>query len=77
MKALLLFSGVSALAVAVAMSQGGPRPGDLGASPQPVGDAGVAWYTTWETATAEAKRSNRPIFFMAAAATCSGISGVF
>ena len=28
-------------------------------------------------ALAEAQRSNRPIFFMAAAATCSGISGVF
>ena len=55
----------------------GPRPDDLGASPQPVGEAGVAWYTTWETARDEAKRSNRPIFFMAAAATCSGISGVF
>lgn len=55
----------------------GPRPGDLGASPQPVGDAGVVWYTTWDTALAEAQRSNRPIFFMAAAATCHGISGVF
>ena len=55
----------------------GPRPTDLGASPQPVGDAGVARYTTWETALAEARRSNRPIFFMAAAATCNGISGVF
>lgn len=55
----------------------GPRPTDLGASPQPIGEAGIAWYTTWETGLAEAKRSNRPIFFMAAAATCSGISGVF
>ena len=55
----------------------GPRPDDLGASPQPVGEAGIAWYTTWETAQAEAERSNRPIFFMAAAATCNGISGVF
>ena len=55
----------------------GPRPSDLGASPQPIGDAGIVWYTTWDTALAEAKRSNRPIFFMAAAATCSGISGVF
>ncbi len=55
----------------------GPTPGDLGASPQAVGDAGVAWYTTRETAIAEAERSNRPIFFMAAAATCNGISGVF
>ena len=65
-----IFSGGLALAQ-------GPRPDDLGASPQPVGEAGVAWYTTWETARAEAERSNRPIFFMAAAATCSGISGVF
>lgn len=55
----------------------GPRPTDLGASPQTVGDAGIAWYTTWDSALAEAKRSNRPIFFMAAAATCNGISGVF
>lgn len=45
----------------------GPRPGDLGASPQAVGEPGVAWYTTWDTALDEAKRSNRPIFFMAAA----------
>lgn len=55
----------------------GPTPKDLGASPQPVGDAGIAWYTTWHTAKAEASRSNRPIFFMAAAATCNGVSGVF
>lgn len=77
MKALLLLSGLSVLANGAAWAQGGPRPGDLGASPQAVGEAGVAWYTTWETATEEAKSSNRPIFFMAAAATCSGISGVF
>jgi len=59
------------------LSAQGPRPDDLGASPLPMGDPGVAWYTTWETALAEAKRSNRPIFFMAAAATCNGVSGVF
>lgn len=46
-------------------------------NPQSVGEAGVAWYTTWETGLEEAKRSNRPIFFMAAATTCSGVSGVF
>ncbi len=46
-------------------------------NPQAVGDAGVAWYVTWETGLAEAKRSNRPIFFMSAAAQCSGVSGVF
>jgi hypothetical protein len=75
---LVLFSAAVLVTTTVlASAQGGPRPNDLGASPRPVGDAGVAWYTTWDTALAEARRSNRPIFFMAAAATCSGISGVF
>jgi hypothetical protein len=46
-------------------------------NPQAVGDEGVAWYVTWKTGLAEAKRSNRPIFFMSAAAQCSGVSGVF
>ncbi|MEM9281562.1 MAG: hypothetical protein AAGA96_07050 [Verrucomicrobiota bacterium] len=49
----------------------------LPANPLPVGESGIMWYTTWETALAEAKRSNRPLFFMAAAAGCSGISGIF
>ena len=77
MKALALFTAVLGLSSLHVCAQGGPRPDDLGASPQPVGAAGIAWYTTWETAKEEAKRSNRPMFFMAAAATCSGISGVF
>ena len=55
----------------------GPRPTDIEPNPQAVGEPGIMWYTTWDTARAEAARSNRPIFFMAAAATCSGISGVF
>lgn len=55
----------------------GPRPIDIGSSPQEIGTAGVMWYATWDTALAEAKRSQRPIFFMAAAAQCDGISGVF
>ena len=45
--------------------------------PQAVGESGIAWYTTWKTGLSEAQRSNRPIFFMSAATTCSGISGVF
>ena len=65
-----------AAGASLACSQG-TRPDDLGASPQEVGTPGIAWYTTWDTALAEAKRSNRPIFFMAAAATCNGIPGVF
>ena len=68
---------ITFLSGGILLGQGGPRPDDLGASPQPIGEAGVAWYTTWEPALEEARRSNRPIFFMAAAATCSGISGVF
>jgi len=55
----------------------GPAPMDIEDNPQGVGEAGVAWYTTWETGLAEAKRSNRPIFFMSAATTCSGVPGVF
>ncbi len=53
------------------------RHSDVPDHPQSVGDAGIAWYTTWETGLAEAKRSNRPLFFMSAATTCSGVSGVF
>ncbi len=68
---------VASLAITTLAIAQGPRPGDLGASPQAIGAPGVAWYTTWDTATAEAARSNRPIFFMAAAATCNGVSGVF
>ena len=55
----------------------GPGPTEIGASKQPIGSPGVVWYTTWDTALAEAERSQRPIFFMAAAAQCNGISGVF
>ena len=74
MKKLLFLFLVSS---PLAFSQGGARPDQLTASPQPVGDAGIVWYTTWESALAEAKRSNRPLFFMAAAATCNGVPGVF
>ena len=77
MKPILCSLAAVTLSVSGAMAQGGPRPNDLGASPQPVGEPGPVWYTTWETALEEAQRSNRPMFFMAAAATCSGISGVF
>ena len=46
-------------------------------NPQAVGAEGVAWYATWDNAVAEANRSNRPIFFMCAAAQCTGGPGVF
>ncbi len=55
----------------------GPRPTDLGASSLPIGAKGVVWYSTWDTAKAEAKRSNKAIFFMAAAHQCGSVSGTF
>lgn len=61
----------------VVSGQGGPRPSDLGASKLDIGEPGIAWYTTWETAQAEAERSGRPIMFVAAATQCRGVSGVF
>ena len=45
--------------------------------PQAIGEPGVAWYTTWESGLKEAQRSNRPIFFMAAATCTSGVPGTF
>lgn len=51
--------------------------GVIDSNPLAIGASGVAWYTTWQSGLAEAQRSNRPIFFMSAATTCSGVSGVF
>ncbi|MCH1506485.1 MAG: hypothetical protein L7V86_23110 [Verrucomicrobiales bacterium] len=56
---------------------GGPRPSDLGASPLNLGEPGIAWYGRLDTALSEARRSNRPILFVAAASQCSGVPGVF
>ena len=53
---------------------GGQSIGD--SNPLAIGDSGVAWYTTWKTGLAEAKRTNKPIFFMSAATTCSNVPGV-
>ncbi|MFK7909229.1 MAG: hypothetical protein AB8F34_01365 [Akkermansiaceae bacterium] len=75
MKTILLSAIAAAMVIPV--SAQGPRSIDIGASPQAIGSPGIVWYTTWDTALAEAKRSQRPIFFMAAAAQCDGISGVF
>lgn len=57
--------------------QGNRRREEIPNHPQKVGEAGIAWYTTWKTGLAEAKRTNRPIFFMSAATACRGVSGVF
>ena len=60
----------------LAVAGGGEGPtGDAGGLADPM--TGVAWYTTVDAALAEAKRSDRPIFFMAAATQCSAVPGVF
>ncbi len=56
---------------------GGPRPNDLGEADLDLGEAGIAWYPRLEDGLEEAKRTNRPIIFMAAASQCGGVPGVF
>ena len=74
---LILALALLALAASPALAQRPPNPNNMIPNTQAVGASGVAWYTTWDSGLAEAKRSNRPIFFMSAAAQCSGVSGVF
>lgn len=69
--ALLLMSG------SLVLAQGGPRASDLGESDLDIGEPGIHWYVTWESAQEESQRSGRPIMFVAAATQCNGISGVF
>lgn len=57
--------------------RGAPRPSDFGTAAGDLGDPGIAWYGRLDTALEEAKRSNRPIMFVAAASQCSGVPGVF
>lgn len=42
-----------------------------------VADDRIAWYTSWEQGARVARESGRPIFLMAAAPQCHGISGVW
>ncbi|MED5586964.1 MAG: hypothetical protein VYB61_11450 [Verrucomicrobiota bacterium] len=56
---------------------GGPRPNDLGESDLDLGEPAIAWYPRLEDGLAEAKRTNRPILFMAVASQCGGVPGVF
>lgn len=67
----------SIVAMTLTAQAQGPRDASIGQSQLAPGEAGIAWYTTWETGIAEAKRSGRPIMFMAAATQCSRVSGVF
>ena len=56
---------------------GGPRPEELGESDLDIGEAAIAWYPRMKDGIAEAKRTNRPIIFMAVASQCGGVPGVF
>ena len=56
---------------------GGPRPTDISASTLDLGEPGIAWHGRLDMAIEEAQRTNRPIFFMAAASQCNGVPGVF
>jgi len=57
---------------------GVPARGGVAALPEGADDfSGLHLYATWDVAEAEAKRSNRPIFFLMAATQCNGVPGVF
>ncbi|MCP4848136.1 MAG: hypothetical protein GY899_09350 [Verrucomicrobiaceae bacterium] len=56
---------------------GGPRPDDLGVADLDLGEPAIAWYPRLEDGLAEAKRTNRPVLFMAVASQCGGVPGVF
>lgn len=75
--AAVCFAVLATVPSATKATAQGPRPDDLGASDLDLGQPGIAWYTTWESAQAEAKRSGRAIMFVAAATQCHGVSGVF
>lgn len=40
-------------------------------------DTRIVWYGTWDSALAEAKRSNRPILLVSAAPHCHNVSGIW
>ena len=67
----LLFFAISVSYPHVVMAEVQP------AAPLAAGEAGIAWYSRWDTALAESKRSNRPILFQSASAQCNGVPGVF
>ena len=74
---LAAIAALSTLSTLTPVLAKGPRPNELGAVELPLGSEAVVWYSTWDSARAEAKRSNRPIFFMAAAHQCGSVSGTF
>ena len=68
------------LATAVVMtahSQLADTPAQPAAAPAAARPVGIAWYATWESGLAEAKRTGRPILLLAAAPHCAGVSGIW
>lgn len=62
----------------------GPMPKEKGKDGPPPKDGPTAqatqsiqWFATWEAATAEAKRTQRPILLVSAAPHCAGVSGIW
>lgn len=76
LKIFLLLTGAFGLG-GVAAEENADRKGAAETSQLRIGEEGVVWYATWELALAEAKRSQKPIFFMSAACQRGTASGVF
>ena len=85
---VLLIAGLAAAPAADAQrSQGPPAEAPQGPGPHarpnpsnvlevPTGP-GIAWFGTWESGLAEAKRTGRPILLMSAAPQCHGVPGMW
>ena len=52
-----------------------PLPTPVGAAPRD--GAGIQWFATWSSGLKEAERTGRPIFLVAAAPHCAGVSGMW
>lgn len=87
MRPHIKLTAVAALTLLAPLAAAEP-PAGRGGAPKPEGPVlgsgqtakqrtAVAWYGTWKGALAEAQRSGRPIFLIAAAPQCHGISGVW
>lgn len=78
-KLMTAFVLCALLAAEASWAQGRRDEGDRGplAVHEAPTEAGIAWFGTWESALAEAKRTNRPILFMSAAPQCQGVPGVW
>ena len=44
---------------------------------KPTSTEGIQWFATLDSGLAEAKRTGRPIFFVSAAPSCAGVSGIW